>query len=183
MTPVEKLQFKNAVLRVLHAPGGPLCIQKGTARGQKETGLQGGAKPLEMALVFDGALTEDKARTIGADVISVLKSADEIFRNVRCNVVWWRSDDEIIHEVTAASVIQMGRCFDGWVQRREEKRAEILFAGLKKLEARSRLLIVAAEPGYVTKDDELLKASLNPFLYRRLLFLEQNGIKEGRSFL
>ncbi len=187
MTPVEKLRFKNVALRVLHAPGGPLCMQKGAAgtlrKGIDAPGQAGGARPLEMTLVFDGALTEEEVRAAGADVISALKGADEIFRNVRCNAVWWRSDEEIIHEVVAAPMIQMGRCFDGWRERQEKKRLELLFADLKKFEARSRLLIVAAGRGYVTEDKELQRASLNPFLYRRLLFLEKDGIKEGRSFL
>lgn len=185
MTPVEKLRFKNAALLVLHAPGGPLCAQNGNAlRGNADMpGHPGGKKPLEMTLVFDSVLTEGEARAAGADIISALKGADEIFRNVRCNVVWWRSDDEIIHEVAAAPMIQMGRCFDGWKERQGEKRVELLFADLKKFEARSRLLVVAAGQGYVTGDQELQRAALNPFLYRRLLFLEKDGIKEGRSFL
>lgn len=128
--------------------------------------------PLEMTFVFDGMLGKEEAEATGADVIATLKNAHEIFRNVRCNVVWWRSDQEIVHEVVATSVIQMGRCFADWARREERKRPEILFADLKKFEARSRLVIVAARPGYGVEEEDLLRESLNPFLYRRLLWME-----------
>ncbi len=171
MTPVEKLQFKNAALRILHAPGGPLHSQRAGQAG-------GELPPLEMTIVFDGMLEREEAKTTGADVIATLKSAHEIFRNVRCNVVWWRSDREIVHEVAPAPVIQMGRCFADWTRREEKKRPEILFADLKKFEARSRLVIVAAKPGYAVEEEKLLRESLNPFLYRRLLWLENQKTKK-----
>ncbi len=196
MTPAEKLQLKNAVLRILHGPGGPLAGHGGSGpavndrvRGERQDRIKPGAVTpgsgtfLEMTFVFDGSLSIEAARTIGTEVMTVLKGTDEIFRNVRCNVVRWLSDERIIHEVTAAMMIQTGRCFAGWTQQPETKRLEVLLADLKKFEARSRLLIVAAAPGYVVRDDKLKKESLNPFLYRRLLLLQKGGMQEGHRLL
>lgn len=189
MTPVEKLQFKNAALRVLHAPGGPLSSkgsrpvprQLADAADSSKAGMP--KTSLEMTLIFDCALPEEIVRAAGADIISALKSADEIFRNVRCNIVWWKSDGKIIHEVTAAPMIQMGRCFQGWEPIAETKHPENLIADLKKFQARSRLLIVVAGDQIKIEDGKLLHDSLNPFLYHRLIWKKESGLMTGRELL
>lgn len=177
MTPVEKLQLKNAAMRVLHAPGGSLSSKGPAVRPGA------GKAPLEMTLVFDQALSTEQVRTAGADIISTLKSADEIFRNVRCNVVWWHSDEKIAHEVTAAPMIQMGRCFENWQQSCAEKHLDVLMADLKKFQARSRLFIVVTNQIPAIGDGKLLHDSLNPFLYHRLILKKENGLVSGRELL
>ena len=197
MTPVEKLQLKNAAMRVLHTPGGPLAAKGPSARtpvsGEAAQAAGGagcalskpgaGKAPLEMTLVFDRALSAEEVKTAGADVIFALKSADEIFRNVRCNVVWWHSDEKIIHEVTAAPMIQMGRCFENWQPDPTQKRLELLMADLKKFQARSRLIIIVTKQIPAIGDGKLLHDSLNPFLYHRVILKKENGLVSGRELL
>lgn len=214
MTPVMKVQLKNAALRVLHAPGGPLSgsagrtgsmgaagslgkpgVPRQTADGCGQPREHKGAPALEICLIFDGALSREAVRTVGAEVVSALKSADEIFRNVRCNVVFWISDETILHQVTAAAVVQMGRCFEDWEQITgqtagqqdgkqpeavaAQKHLELLAADLKKFEARSRLLILITEGSYAVADKEALQQNLNPFLKHRLLIVTENEILRG----
>ncbi|MBQ7840797.1 MAG: hypothetical protein IJ390_09995 [Lachnospiraceae bacterium] len=138
---------------------------------------------LEMTLVFDMSLSQEKVRAAGADIISALKNADEIFRNVRCNVVWWHSDEKILHEVAAAPMIQMGRSFEGWEQNLQKKRLGILMDDLKKFQARARLLIVVTNETEVFEDAKLLHDSLNPFLYHRLILVTPSGLMTGRQLL
>lgn len=147
-----------------------------------------------MSLIFDGALSKEDVKAAGADIISTLKSTDEIFRNVRCNVVFWLSDEKITHEPTAAAVVQMGRCFENWEQvtgqtadskvgqadKAAPKRMEILTADLKKFEARSRLLILVTDGNYVTEDKDALQQNLNPFLKYRLLIVTPEKIWQGK---
>ena len=56
MTPVERMQLKNKVQMVLHAPGGPLAD---SVHGGPKSGS--GSPMLEMTLIFDCSLSKEKA--------------------------------------------------------------------------------------------------------------------------
>lgn len=177
MTLAERMQFKNKVQMILHAPGGPLAD---SAHGGPKTGT---ARPmLEMTLIFDCSLSKEKAADTGKEIITILKQTDEIFRNVRLNAVRWHSDEQITRSVTAAPILQMGRYFEDYTQQENAKRLEILMDYLKKFDARSRLLILVTDGQYYIEDKEKLRQSLNPFLYRKILVLEPDGIKTGRTW-
>lgn len=186
MTPVQKQLFKSSVMRALHAPGGPFASGSGKAVRQGETrpGENGaGRNILEMTIVFDCSLTREDAKAYGADIIGALKSSDEIFRNTRLNVVRWISDGEIRRDVTAAPMLQMGGYFADYEQRKQQKTLECLTGNLKKFDARSRLVILVTDGGFGVSDARKLQESLNPFLYRRLVIVEPDRIREGAEFL
>ena len=178
MTPVERLQFKNKVQMVLHAPGGPLAD---AAHGGPRSANTGPV--LEMTMIFDCGLSKEQAATAGKEIVTALKQTDEIFRNVRLNAVRWISDEQICREVTAAPILQMGRYFENYEQQVCTKRLEVLMEYLKKFDARSRLLILITDGQYQVEDAETLRSSMNPFLYRKILSLGAGGIKTGRQLM
>ena len=74
-TQVQKLQLRNEVQRVLHVPGN----------------YTGGI--LEMAIVIDHCLTKEQVKETVKEIVQTLKQTDQVFRNVRLNVIDWYSDD------------------------------------------------------------------------------------------
>lgn len=67
LTQVQKLQLKTAVQRVLHVPGN----------------YRGG--PIEMAVVADYSADGEALAECGKEIVAVLKSMGDTFRNVRLN--------------------------------------------------------------------------------------------------
>ena len=151
--PVERMQIKNAVERVLHAPGNH----------------QGGI--LEMAMVFDCNLSAECVRQAGTDIAALLKSHSEVFRNVRLNTICWEGDGELMKEVTSIPHLQMGRCFDGYRCRRDKKRLELLAGELKKFYARSKLVLLFTDGDCLIGDEELFIENMHPFLYRKFIVI------------
>ena len=178
MTPVEQLLFKRKVQMILHAPGGPLADAVHGGPKKKES-----SPVLEMTMIFDCNLSLEEAKAAGKEVVTALKQTDEIFRNVRLNAVRWSADDNISRGVTAAPILQMGRYFEDYEQNVSVKHLEILMDYLKKFDARSRLLILITDGQYRVEDSDLLNKSLNPFLYRKILVMAQDGILTGRQLL
>ena len=86
---IQLLKMKQGVERILHVPGN----------------YRGGI--LEMALVVDCTMDKDSAKENIQVLIKALKTHSEVFRNVRLNVVWWKSDAEIVTEVIPMTVMQM----------------------------------------------------------------------------
>lgn len=182
-------------MRALHAPGGPYAPgMRQTAGGgeaEKERKAEekrgnsaaGRCNILEMAMVFDCTLSRGQAQAYAAEIIGTLKSADEIFRNTRLNAIRWFSDEKIRHDVTAAPMLQMGGYFADYEQNPMQKRLEILMENLKKFEARSRLVILISDGSWEIDDSKRLKENLNPFLYRRLVLVEPDAIRDGAGLL
>ena len=50
-------------------------------------------------------------------------------------------------------------------------------------QARSRLLLLITDGDLIIEDQALLRANLNPFLYRKLILITPEGIKQGSSLL
>lgn len=153
-TPVERMQIKNAVERVLHVPGN----------------YNGGT--LEMAMVFDCNLSKEPICQIGKGIATLLKSHSEVFRNVRLNGIQWESDTIFIKEVTSLPHLQMGRYFEEYKCIEHRKRLELLTEQLKKFYARSKVILLFTDGNYQIEDLALFKESIHPFLYRKLIIVE-----------
>lgn len=152
-TAVERMRLKNAVEKALHVPGN---YSDGN---------------LEMAMVFDCNLSKEFITQVGKEMASILKSHSEVFRNVRMNALQWRSDNELIKEISSLPLIQMGRYFEDYERIQSVKQIEILAEQLKIFYARSKIIILITDGEYIVGDNELLKNSLQPFLYRKLIMI------------
>lgn len=165
LTQVQKLQLKNEVQRVLHVPGN----------------YRGG--PIEMALVADYSADGGAVAECGKEIAGVLKSMGDTFRNVRLNLVRWKADEDITHEISALAYLQTGKAFQDYEPCAAEKRLEQLCGRLKMFQARSRLVILITNGDYIIEDRSLLRENLNPFLYRKLILITPEGIQQGSSLL
>lgn len=154
---LNKQKFKNYVQMVLHVKGN----------------YQGGI--LEMAFVFDHSLERDYIKELSNDAASALKQTDEVFRNVRLNIVEWYTDDNISSMVSPLAHVQMGKPFLDWEQVKACKNIEILCDYLKKFQARSKIIVLFTDEINIT-DDERLRNALKPFLLKKLIIFDRNNI-------
>lgn len=151
-----KMNLKNGVERVLHVPGN----------------YTGGI--LEMTLVIDCALPADYVKTMAADIAATLRSHSEIFRNVRLNLLYWKSDREFINQVIPISFLQMSSSFGDYSATREPKALDELSAKLKLFHARSKLILVLADEKLLIRSREETAGNMRPFLGKKSLFLYRN---------
>lgn len=154
---LQKLKLRNAVEQVLHVPGN----------------YRGGI--LEMAIVFDCNITKQTITETAKELATALKQQSEVFRNVRLNTIQWRSDSELIKEVTPMAHLQLGTYFENYEQKSTEKALEILTDQLKKFYARSKLIIVLTDEKFTVREPEGLEESLKPFLKSKLIFVKIKG--------
>ena len=150
---IQLLKMKQGVERILHVPGN----------------YKGGI--LEMALIVDCSLEKEDAKNCVQTMIKALKSHSETFRNVRLNVVWWKSDENIVTEVTPMTVLQMGTPFEAYEQSCEKKHIDVLFRNLKMFQARSKLILLLSDGRFTIVSEEECMGSLKPFLGRKMLLL------------
>lgn len=153
-----KMGLKNGVERVLHVPGN----------------YTGGI--LEMTLVIDCSLPKDYVKNMAAEIAAVLRSHSEIFRNVRLNLLYWKSDLEFENKVLPFSFLQMSGSFEDYTVMEEKKGLDMLSAKLKLLHARSKLILVLAGETLTVYDREEVNRNMRPFLGKKSLFLFR---KEG----
>ena len=151
---LQKIQLRTAVEQVLHIPGN----------------YRGGI--LEMAIVFDCNLSKQTAMETAKELVNALKQQNELFRNVRLNTIRWRSDSELLKEITPMAHLQLGTYFEGYQQTGEEKALEILTGQLKKFYARSKLIIALTDGKYTVQEPEILEESLKPFLGKKLILVK-----------
>lgn len=117
-------------------------------------------------------------------VVTALKRKNEIFRNVRLNLVTWDGGSSFSNEIVPLAFLQTGSCFgevfgesDGSLsgQDRAEIRLASLFSYLKKFHARSKVILVFAPEAYGEAyglgDKAVAKEALNPFLKQKILLL------------
>ena len=174
---MQLLQTKNAVTRILHAPGN----------------YNGGI--LEMAVITDCHIPAEELKEACRRIAQMLKK-DEIFRNVRLNLLKWVSDDCIEKEVIPMAFLLTGSAFvkeksdlaemtDGNIaagdiagksatEGQSLKTLDELFRQLKLFYARSKVVLVLTDGSYRIADRQTVKEHLQPFLCRKLLLL-QNG--------
>ena len=127
MNIIERKQFKNHIERILHVPGN----------------FQGGI--LEMAVVIDMSMSKEDASKRAQELVGVLKTHSEVFRNVRLNTILWKGDEEFVKAVTPLAMLQMGRFFEDYESVPVKKNWDGLLATLKKFYARSKLIIILTE--------------------------------------
>lgn len=154
MNVIAKMNLNNAVERVLHVPGN----------------YTGGI--LEMTFVVDCQLPADYVKRTAADIAATLRAHSEVFRNVRLNLVFFRSEEEIENRVVPISFLQMNKCFDGYKRRDEDKSLDQLAGKLKLFHARSKLVLVLAGEKLKIRDREVLHRNMQPFLGKKSLFLK-----------
>lgn len=170
MTPVQMKLFSNDVERVLHVPGN---LQDGNLT--------------EMAIILDYGMEEANMREVSAQVVSALKRKGQMFQNIRLNVVKWIGDDHIDTEIMPLSMLGIGRGLEDYneIQKTreeqiKEKRLEILAGYLKLYHARSRLLILITDGNWKIISEENYQNALQPFLYRKWIWVDENGDSKGR---
>lgn len=166
-TDVQLLQIKNAAMRALHVPGN----------------YRGGI--LEMALAVDYHMDGGQLRTQCGQIAGALKRTDEIFRNVRLNLIKWVSDDEIIKEVSSLAALQLGRGFEDHEPERghDGKSLDELLRQLKLFYARSKIIILITDGSYRRVDEEKIREHLQPFLGRKLVVVTSGRVSSGREWL
>lgn len=163
---VKGMQLNQMVERILHVPGN----------------FSGGI--LEMTIIFDKRLDQETAGSLGKNITSGLKKHSEVFRNVRLNVVQWKSDEEITNEVLPLMQLTMDSCYQKgeWNQGTTDKHLSVLAEYLKLFHARSKVVLLIAGDSFVFRDNEedaqRLKKALEPFLGKKLgmILCQQNDV-------
>lgn len=162
---LSKIQLRNAVERVLHV--------KGNYRG----GI------LEAAVCFDCALPKEIAEETAKELVTALKQQSELFRNVRLNTIQWRSDSELVKDVTPMAYLQTGAYFEGYAQMQEEKALENLTEQLKKFYARSKLIFLLTDGTFTVRDPAKLEEARKPFLEKKLICIKLSEEGNGAEIV
>lgn len=150
---IKKIQLKKEVERVLHVKGN----------------FKGGI--LEMAVVLDASLDIEVQKELTKELAEILKTTDEVFKNVRLNVIYAVNNRQMENTVTSLSVLQLGKYFDDKQSVDEEKTMDAVLKHLKKFQARSKLVIVITKNDLPVRDPKRVKDALNPFLKSKAIFI------------
>lgn len=151
LSPVFLKQFKNTAERILHVPGNFT------------------ESVLEMAVVIDGVLTREQAETYVPELLGTLKRHSEVFRNVRLNIVEWKSDERIVTQVCPMAMAMLKSFYEEHEQVCERKHFEKLVAYLKLYHARSKLIILITDGAYLVEQEDELAIAMRPFLEKKLM--------------
>lgn len=162
LTEIGALQIAKRVDAVLHVPGN----------------YRGGI--LEMTVVIDRSLELDDFRDAVAAVTRALKRGNEIFRNVRLNLVFWGQETKA--QVVPMVMLMTGGAFSEYRCLPQKKRYEELFAYLKKFHARSKVILVFADEQNEVFDRQAAREALSPFLKSKLLLISEQ-IVSGAEFM
>lgn len=163
LTQLDTLQIAKRVDAILHVPGN----------------YRGGN--LEMTIVIDTTLQQEDFQEAVAGVVGALKRSNEIFRNVRLNLVMWGK--EISAKVEPMAMLMTGGAFTGYVCSPCKKCYEELFDYLKKFHARSKVILVFADKGNEIVDRQAAKEALSPFLKSKILIISEQIISGTQMFL
>lgn len=161
-TEISALQVAKRADAILHVPGN----------------YRGGN--LEMAIVIDTSLELEDFKDAVAAVVRALKRGNEIFRNVRLNLIFWGRQTEA--RVVPMAMLMTGSAFDEYRCCPHKKRYEELFAYLKKFHARSKVILVFADEQNEVCDAQAAREALAPFLKSKLLIIT-GQIVSGTEFL
>lgn len=183
LSDMQILQVKNQINRILHVPGN----------------YSGG--PLEMAIVADYHMPEEELCETCKKIVAMLKKQDDVFRNVRLNLIKWVSDDVIIKEVTPMPFLLMGRAFEDYKEpvtkaehadaepeeavrakaepADEGKSLDELFRQLKLFYARSKVILILTDGDFRIDNAKAVQGYLQPFLARKLLLVRGTEIVPG----
>lgn len=162
LTEIDALQIAKRVDGILHVPGN----------------YRGGN--LEMTIVIDTSLEQAAFAEAVAAVVRALKRSNEIFRNVRLNLVFW--GQEMQTNVVPMAMLMTGGAFQEYCCCPQKKRYEELFAYLKKFHARSKAVLVFADGRNEVSNMQAVREALTPFLKSRLLVISERVVS-GTEFL
>lgn len=162
LTELGALQVAKRVDAILHVPGN----------------YRGGN--LEMTIVIDTSLELGDFTDAVAAVVRALKRENEIFHNVRLNLVFWGQETEA--KVVPMVMLMTGGAFGEYQCRPCKKCYEELFAYLKKFHARSKVILVFADERNDVIDVQAAKEALSPFLKSKLLLIS-GQIVSGTEFM
>ena len=151
LSPVFLMQFKNTIERILHVKGN----------------YNGGI--LEMAIVLDHSVEKEQVTELVPQLIRTLKMHSEVFRNVRLNVVDWESDEHIHTQVSPMAMAGIASYYDGYEQQVGRKDFSKLIAYLKLFQARAKVIILLTDGRFASASPEREKASMQPFLDKKLM--------------
>lgn len=163
LTRLDALQIAKKVDAILHVPGN----------------YRGGN--LEMTVVIDTSLQQEDFADAVAAVAGTLRKGNEIFRNVRLNLVFWGQEMET--SVVPMAMLVTGGVFRGYRCSPGRKRYEELFAYLKKFHARSKVILVFAEEQNEIADQQAAREALSPFLKSKLLLISKRVMSGTEIFL
>lgn len=153
----RRIQLIRDVNMVLHLPGnftGPV---------------------LEMALVVDTALPEERARDLIKQLCIILKNSGETFRNVRLNFILWKGEGRTEKSVVGMSSLILGRGLENYERTKGGKNIEPLLETLKKFYARSKLVILLSDGSFTVESAASADAQLKPFLGRKLIWILEHS--------
>lgn len=136
---------------------------------------------LEMAIVIDTSLKQEEVQEAAAEVVKALKRSNEIFRNVRLNLILWGR--EISVSVLPMAMLMSGSAFAGYSCCSCVKRYEDLFSYLKKFHARSKVVLVFTDEKNEIVDKQAVREALTPFLKNKLLLISEQIISGTQFFL
>lgn len=162
ITEMGALQIAKRVDAILHVPGN----------------YRGGN--LEMTIVIDMSLEQADFQEPVTSVVRALKRSNEIFRNVRLNLVFW--GQEMTSSVTPMAMLLTGAAFQTYRCSPQKKRYEDLFAYLKKFHARSKVVLVFTDGNNEAADMQAAREALTPFLKSKLLLISDRVVG-GTEFL
>lgn len=162
ITEMGALQIAKRVDAILHVPGN----------------YRGGN--LEMTIVIDMSLEQTDFQEPVTSVVRALKRSNEIFRNVRLNLVFW--GQEMTSSVAPMAMLLTGAAFQTYRCSPQKKRYEDLFAYLKKFHARSKVVLVFTDGNNETADMQAAREALTPFLKSKLLLISDRVVG-GTEFL
>ena len=134
-----------------------------------------------MTIVIDTSLEREDFQEAVAEVVRALKRSNEIFRNVRLNLVLWGA--EITTGIVPMAMLMTGSAFEEYVSCPCEKRYEDLFGYLKKFHARSKVILVFAEEQNRIEDKEAAREALSPFLKSKILVISGQVVSGTQIFL
>lgn len=163
LTETGALQIAKKVDAILHVPGN----------------YRGGN--LEMTIVIDTSLEREDFSEAAAAVVRALKRSNEIFRNVRLNLVFW--GQEMRTNVVPMAMLMTGGAFQEYCCCPQKKRYEELFAYLKKFHARSKVVLVFADGHNEVSDMQAVREALTPFLKSKLLVISERVVSGTEFFL
>lgn len=154
-------QFKNDVERVLHVKGN----------------YNGGI--LEMAVILDYCLAKEAIQKTVPMLLRSLKMHSEVFRNVRLNVVDWKSDTEIENRVSPMSMVMLESYYEDYKQLERKKNLAPLTEYLKLFQARAKLIILVTDGSYTVENEIELKKTMQPFLEKKFMqvFITEDGMR------
>lgn len=150
-SPLFLKKFKDTVEKILHVPGNftePV---------------------LEMAVIIDANLSHEQVTDYLPELLRTLKMHSPVFRNVRLNVVYWGSDDEITCRVSPMSMVLMNSYHEDYRQKTVLKTFEKLLGYLKMFQARAKLLILLTDAAYQVEQEDLLLQMMQPFLEKKMM--------------